>query len=225
MFQTFGRAAYFGSRYDAKARMQCNYFERYYQCKFICELCMSQRPIAKSVEQLWYFNFKEDCPRYLTYISDSTYRKTATPVSPWTAMKGWNIRVCFHDFMHTIYLGIANDLIANLLADFLDHHCLGSEGDLDHKLRQFSLVMHAVFKKEKFPGQVKLCFPYFLAFVGIHSFLILRINSFPVPKDFCPETFLHWSQHRHKRESARAWFGLEGSPCQSHPVVCHCESL
>ena len=118
------RLAYFGSRGDAKARVQTNFFDRWYQRKFICELCMSPNP------PLWFLNYKPDCPWYMTYLSDATYRLTSTTVSPWTAMPGRSLRSCFWDWMHCVYLGIAKDLISNLLADFNDVGALG-EGTLD----------------------------------------------------------------------------------------------
>lgn len=113
------RLAYFGSRYDSKARMQCNFFERWYKCKHLCEHCMPQRPTKRSDVNMNYQNFKEDCPRYMTYLTDEDYRKTATQVSPWAAMQGWHLRTCFYDMMHTVYLGVGRDLASNILADLI----------------------------------------------------------------------------------------------------------
>ena len=61
------------------------------------------------------------------------------------------MKSCFHDLMHTIYLGIARDLIANILADLVDCQALGP-GSLEQQLRRLSLEMHKTFKRERNPG-------------------------------------------------------------------------
>lgn len=142
------RLAYFGFRYDAKARVQCNFFERWYQCRHLCEQCMSQRPTPKHDPNMNYQNFKDTCPRYLTYLTDKDYRDTSKRLSPWTVMEGWHLLSCFHDAMHTIFLGIGRDIVSNILADMLDCGVLGP-GTLDEQLRRLSLEMHSCFKKEK----------------------------------------------------------------------------
>lgn len=96
----------------------------------MCDQCMSQNPTAKSMREMWFFDFREDSPRYLTYISDSTYRSTATTISPWAGVQGWSLRSCFFDLLHILYLGVARDLVANLLADFID--CDTLEGKAVH---------------------------------------------------------------------------------------------
>ena len=131
--------------------MQCNFFERWYQCKHLCEQCMSQRPTKKSDVNMNYQNFKEDCPRYMTYLTDEDYRRTATQLSPWTAMPGWHLRTCFYDMMHTVYLGVGRDLASNILADLVDCSALGP-GTLEEQLRRISLEMHQRFKNERRHG-------------------------------------------------------------------------
>ena len=121
---------------------------------------MSQRPTKKADPALSYQNFKDDCPRYLTYISDRTYRQSCSKLTPWANMEGWSLRSVFFDFMHTVYLGIGKDLISNLLGDFVDSGVLGP-GELDEQLRRFSLRMHEKFKSEKKLRSIKgSCFVF-----------------------------------------------------------------
>lgn len=146
------RGAYFGSRFDLKARYQCNMFERFYQCRFMCDQCMSQNPTPKSNQEMWYFDFRPESPRYLTYISDLTYRRTASALSPWACMPGWSLRSCFYDMLHIVYLGVARDLVGNLLSDFIDCDCLPGNS-LEEQLRSFSSVMNKEFKRQKILGR------------------------------------------------------------------------
>lgn len=109
---------------------------------------MSQRPTPKHDPNMNYQNFKDTCPRYLTYLTDKDYRDTSKRLSPWAVMEGWRLLSCFHDAMHTIFLGIGRDIVSNILADMLDCGVLGP-GTLDEQLRRLSLEMHRCFKKEK----------------------------------------------------------------------------
>lgn len=68
------------------------------------------------------------------------------------------MKSCFHDAMHTIYLGIGRDIVSNILADMVDCRVLGP-GGLDEQLRRLSLDMHKRFKQEGF--LVTVCFRFF----------------------------------------------------------------
>lgn len=105
-----------------------------------------------------YTNFKADSPRYLTYLTDEDYRNTAQRLSPWIVMEGWRLKSCFHDMMHTVYLGIGRDIVSNVLADMVDCDCLGP-GDLNQQLRRLSLEMHKCFKHEGIPADKWWPFP------------------------------------------------------------------
>ena len=109
---------------------------------------MSQNSTEKSVRDLWYFDFRPECPRYMTYISHKTYLSSADKVSPWSAMPGWSLKNCFFDLLHTIYLGVGKDLVGNLLGDFVDCNMLVGE-NLEDQLRRFSMDMHKEFKHQK----------------------------------------------------------------------------
>ena len=144
------RAAYHSSRYDAKARVEANSFSRYYNCRLICESCMAENSTKRSNPSMWYFDFRSDRPRHLTFIDDKTYRATTSQLSAWAQVDGWTLGTCLHDWMHSVYLGPAKDLLASLLQDWLDMGLLGDNTiPLDRRLRRFSLRMHADFKANK----------------------------------------------------------------------------
>jgi len=137
-------------RFDAKARVETNEFEKHYGCTFICESCMAQNPLNKHDPEMSYQDFRADSARHLTTIDDETYRRTCSNVSPWAAVPGWKLETCLHDLMHVLYLGTARDLIASLLADFVEFGCLGDESEpLHSRLRRFSIDMHQAFRAEK----------------------------------------------------------------------------
>lgn len=148
-----GRGAYFCSRYDGKARAETNEFDRYFKCRMCCDLCMAERPTARSNPTMWYMDFRADAPHTLTCINDATYKATTLKVSPWTEIEGWKLGTAMHDLMHVVYLGTARDLIPSLLQDWLDHGCLGScDRPVDERLRSFSLEMIRTFKKNRRPS-------------------------------------------------------------------------
>lgn len=154
-FQDPVRAAYWAFRYDGKARVECNEFERYYKCKFICESCLAQQRCKDFDPNLLYADFRESSPRHLTMIDDATYRQTAKTMSPYSCISGWTLGTCLRDMLHVIYLGTAKDLIPSLLADWLDHGLLGGPHmTVNDRLKVFSIEMHRVFKQEKIPSFV-----------------------------------------------------------------------
>ena len=147
------RMAYWGSRYDAKARQECNLFDRFYSCTYICELCVAQKCAKSGNPDMRYDDFRLDRQRHLTRIDDATYRRTTSTISPYHVIPGWNLGSCLHDILHILYLGTARDLISCLLATWLDHGLLGGPHmSLADKLRQLSLEMHAEFRRQKIHG-------------------------------------------------------------------------
>lgn len=132
--------------------METNFFDRYYSCRLICESCMAENSTSRSNPAMWYFDFRHDRPRHLTVIDDHTYRATAPKLSPWAQIDGWTLGTCLHDWMHTVYLGTAKDILASLLQDWLDSDSdlLGdSTIPLNRRLRTFSIGMHKDFKANK----------------------------------------------------------------------------
>ena len=151
-FKTRGgaRAAYFCMRFDAKARVETNEFERHYGCTYICESCCAQHPVYRHEPEMSYMNFDPDSARHLTAIDHETYVRTCSTVSPWHVVPGWTLGTALHDLMHVVFLGTARDLIPSLLADFLEHGVLGPVNEpVNQRLRKFSLEMHAAFRTER----------------------------------------------------------------------------
>ena len=188
--------------------MQCNFFSRYYQCRLLCEQCLSEKPTARAEPLMNYQNFKPNSPRYLTYISDGTYRRTAEKLSPWVCMPGWSLRSCFYDIMHTIYLGIGRDLISNLLADFDDCGLLGCGGlqQLDSRLRKFSLSMYKRFHEERFLGWYWLSVVHSPLKPPISRDINFSILDKRVSKDQLPKDSLHRVKHGVERQQT-SWAG------------------
>lgn len=144
------RACYWAMRYDGKARVECNLFERFYNCKYICESCLSQRRTSHSNPALWFFDFRESSPRHLTAIDDATYRQTCKKLSPYHCIPGWSLGTCLRDLLHVVFLGTAKDLVPSLLADWLDYNLLGDpQTPMCDRLRAFSIEMHQAFRRER----------------------------------------------------------------------------
>ena len=62
------RAAYFGFRYDGKARKEANRFQRSYQHNLVCECCLAQKTRPSSEPLLSYKNFYPDAAHTMTSI-------------------------------------------------------------------------------------------------------------------------------------------------------------
>ena len=98
---------------------------------------------------LSYRDFRPDRARHLTVVDDRTYRRTCSEISPWSVIPGWKLPTALHDIMHVVFLGTARDLIPSLLAEFVDHGCLGDDATtLNYRLRAFSIEMHKAFRAE-----------------------------------------------------------------------------
>jgi len=65
------KAAYFGSKYDAKARKETNRFPRSYQHSWVCEACCAQRK-----HKGW-----NSCMTYQNFYPQAIHRMT--PISTW----------------------------------------------------------------------------------------------------------------------------------------------
>lgn len=144
------RACYWAMRYDGKARVECNEFDRWYSCTYICESCLSQRKTKNADMNMFYCDFRDSSPRHLTKINDALYRRTCKTLSPYSVIPGWSLGTCLRDILHVLYLGTAKDLVPSLLIDWIDHGLLGGPHmSLEDKLRSFSLEMHGVFRRER----------------------------------------------------------------------------
>ena len=157
------RGCYWAMRYDGKARVECNQFDRWYNCQYICESCLSQRRTKNSDPTMWYCDFRKSAARHLTSIDDKLYRQTCKTLSPYACIPGWSLGTCLRDILHVVFLGTAKDLLPSILADWIDHGLLGGRMmSLDDRLRAFSLEMHQVFRKERTLEQQFISFSDFL---------------------------------------------------------------
>lgn len=110
---------------------------------------MAQNPLNRHDPMLSYRDFRPDRARHLTVVDDRTYRRTCSEISPWSVIPGWKLPTALHDIMHVVFLGTARDLKPSLLAEFVDHGCLGDDATtLNYRLRAFSIEMHKAFRAE-----------------------------------------------------------------------------
>lgn len=156
-FLVSGRAAYWGTRYDGKARAETNMFERNHLCTYICEQCEAQNPVYRHEPEMSYKDFRVPSARRMTYMTHEDYMATCAVASPWSVVQGWPLGTCTWDVMHVVLLGTGQDLIGSLLADWAERGCLGDCSEpLNKRLRTFSLEMHRAFRSKGFLG-LKWC--------------------------------------------------------------------
>ncbi|CAE7375107.1 nipblb [Symbiodinium sp. CCMP2592] len=108
------KACFYGFRGDQKARRECHFFTRHYNCNLLCDQCVAIKPSKNMVRGMNYKNFSANAPFLLTTISHETYLNTtsASDLSPWTAMPGWRLENTFFDWMHVVLLGVGRDAVA-----------------------------------------------------------------------------------------------------------------
>ena len=132
------KLAYTGFKADMKARMQANRFDRYYNCDFICEQCFAEK--AKPGITCPFTDFSDDAPHRLTRISHTTYMRTASEVSPWACMPGWNLHTVLFDMMHSLYLGTLRTMISSCIVFWIRFNALGG-GTIAQQLLRLSSEM------------------------------------------------------------------------------------
>lgn len=110
-----------GFKADGKARVQANGFGCWYQCVHMCESCLAVNcDKGKRVDQLLSFkDFREEAAWVETEMQHEDYLRYGGN-SPWLAVPGWRLGLCFHDMMHAVHLGIVRDVIPAALQYLLD---------------------------------------------------------------------------------------------------------
>lgn len=152
------RFAYFGFKADAKARKECHAYDRSYQHTQICETCLAEKPSVNGNPDMNFKNFFRTAPYLLTGLSHSDYVATASRVTPWNNMPGFNIKTCFRDPMHTIFLGTAKEVLASSMGYWARSQLL--EGNsLSEQLRWFSRMQHACCFENGLKGSFKTYTP------------------------------------------------------------------
>lgn len=107
--------AYYGFKAECKARKETHKFDRTYGHNQICEGCLAERPNKNGDPSLVFKNFYEGAAHTLTHFTRIEYLRTSEFESPWEDMPGFDVRNCFRDPMHIIFLGTAKDLLASCL--------------------------------------------------------------------------------------------------------------
>lgn len=139
--------AYFGFKADAKARKECHFFERSYQCNKICEECLAERSNKHGDPLMLFKNFFDGAAYWMTLLSHSDYVRSSTTPSPWLAMPGFHFKTAFRDPMHTIYLGTAKEMLASCLGYWSRLGHLPGE-NLQQQLRAFSRIQKYICRQE-----------------------------------------------------------------------------
>ena len=108
-FLTNLRLIYMAFKADLKARMQCHQLSEYYRCKKCCDRCGAIQPMDSQHYLMTYKNMAINAPFAATCKDHDEYIRTATRLSPWCAVEGFQFETIAFDTMHLIYLGIAKN--------------------------------------------------------------------------------------------------------------------
>lgn len=109
------RMAYLVFKADLKARKQSHLFRNYYQCRNICEQCKAVNPGRAMGDRFTYKNMRPGAPYAATCINHQEYCRTATRISPWSSVVGWQVENTSWDWMHLVYLGVAQSHVASCI--------------------------------------------------------------------------------------------------------------
>ncbi len=115
------RAAYAGWKGDAKARRLTHRFCSWYNCTDVCDGCFAKRDDGP----LSYRNLTTRAPWRDTLVVHESYIATEPHVSPWSVVRGWALENTYRDLTHNVYLGIARDVVATCMVEFLEEGLLG----------------------------------------------------------------------------------------------------
>ena len=152
------RFAYFGFKSDLKARKECHYLERSYQHNLICETCFAQRPNKHGDPQMYFKDFSPGAAHLMTHLTHEEYVRSSSQASPWLHMPGFNIKSCFRDPMHVVFLGTAKDLLASCLG-YWNRVGLLPGANLAERLRTFSKLQRDTCKAAGLQGPYKTYTP------------------------------------------------------------------
>ena len=160
-FQT--RLCYFNHKADLKARKECHLFEKYYLCKKMCDRCSAIQPRGPGDvdNPLNYKNMSRDAPYKRHTVPHQEYLRTARRLSPWCAIRGFQIESCSWDVLHLIFLGVARNHVPSCLKIL---HTLGYHYEVGESASQFlkrtSMEMKADCKAERKHASKSVAFMY-----------------------------------------------------------------
>ena len=176
------RACFYGFRGDQKARRECHYFSRHYNCTLLCDRCCAKVPTEKNMDDTNFKNFSANAPFLLTSIDHNMYLNTtpAAELSPWTAMPGWKIENTFFDWMHVVLLGVARDVVAAAIKLMAMRGVISKE-NLRQELKALTTWIKKERKSETGPlgGEQIFFYAYALGLCSVVSI----VSSFP-PEGF-----------------------------------------
>jgi hypothetical protein len=107
-------------------------YSRYYQCRFLCECCLAQKPTPKADKRFTCFNFSWDAPWVQTVLSWAQIMALQPNViMPLGLLEGFNAEMYHRDTAHTNSIGQWKDSIASSLVSMLDLGLLGTDASHD----------------------------------------------------------------------------------------------
>ena len=160
-FLTNLRLIYMAFKADLKARMQCHQLSEYYRCKKCCDRCGAVQPMDSQHYLMTYKNMAINAPFAATCKDHDEYIRTATRLSPWCAVEGFQFETIAFDTMHLIYLGIAKNHVPSCfkLLKLWGYHYEPGETD-DQFLKRLSIEMKQDCKERKSLAKtIFLCLP------------------------------------------------------------------
>ena len=115
-----------GFQADMKARREVHRHDRWFRTTFPCQKCLCSQPrFKKAVKELSYADFSENAAWVQTRLTERDYMRTCKSVTPWVEVPGFKpLDFVLEDFMHNWSLGIARDLTANCIVQWLENHAL-----------------------------------------------------------------------------------------------------
>lgn len=114
---------------------------------------MAEKPTKRANPAMNFKNMARDAPYRLTNINHATYLATASQVSPWSAIPGWELESTVFDVMHNLFLGSGRDFLGSAIRLLLEHGAFdayGVERSSPAMFAQITLEIHDTYKRHGF---------------------------------------------------------------------------
>lgn len=115
-----------GFQADMKARREVHQHVRWFRTTECCEHCLCCQPrFKKAIPELSFADFNEGATWTWTCLTDAEYLRMSKCVSPWVKLPGYKpLSFCLSDWMHSFSLGVARDLTACGIIEWLENGTL-----------------------------------------------------------------------------------------------------
>ena len=124
--------------------------------------------------ELYYGDFGPSALYPKTVISHEDYILSERELSPWTAVDGWRLELCWHDLLRVLYLGICRIVNASCIVEIWEDGWLqggsaeekpqnltkgmqsSGSGSKDHPVRQASKVLQEKGEAAQMAGMAEV---------------------------------------------------------------------